>query len=159
MAGIDSTRWIADACIHTDQSYNPTLTLIYLPHLDYNLQRLGPDPEQIGPDLQALDHEVGRLLDHYGPQEVQMVILSEYGITPVSQPVHLNRMLRKNGLIAIREERGLELLDAGASEAFAVADHQVAHIYVKDRDRIGEVRDLVGGHPGSGTGPGRCFQT
>lgn len=148
MAGIASTRWIADACIYTDQAHNPTLTLIYLPHLDYNLQRVGPDPGQIGPDLQALDREVGRLLDHYSRQDVRIVILSEYGITPVSQPVHLNRMLRKNGLIAIREERGLELLDAGASEAFAVADHQVAHIYVKDKGRIGEVRDLLAATPG-----------
>ncbi len=148
MAGIDSTRWITDACIHTDKTYNPTLTLIYLPHLDYNLQRLGPDPEQVGPDLRALDQEVGRLLDHYGQQDVQMVILSEYGITPVSQPVHLNRVLRNHGLIAIREERGLELLDAGASEAFAVADHQVAHVYVKNKERIREVRDLIASTPG-----------
>ncbi len=75
-------------------------------------------------------------------------MLSEYGVSDVNQPVHLNRVLRKHNLIALREERGLELLDAGASEAFAVADHQVAHIYVKDKSRIQEVKQLVAEVPG-----------
>jgi predicted AlkP superfamily pyrophosphatase or phosphodiesterase len=72
-----------------------------------------------------------------------VIVLSEYGITPVARPVHINRVLRRNGLIAIREELGLELLDAGASDAFAVADHQVAHVYVRDPRRMGEVRALL----------------
>ena len=67
---------------------------------------------------------------------------------PVSRPVHLNRVLRAHGLLALRVERGLELLDAGASEAFAVADHQVAHVYVKDSARIAEVRAILEGVPG-----------
>jgi len=75
-------------------------------------------------------------------------VLSEYGITPVSQPVHLNRVLRQHGLIAVREELGRELLDAGASAAFAVADHQIAHIYVNDPARLAEVRALVAAQPG-----------
>ncbi|MBC2840218.1 alkaline phosphatase family protein [Robiginitalea sp. SC105] len=148
MAGIESTRWITDAAIHTDRTYDPTLTLIYLPHLDYNMQRLGPDLARLEPDLRALDAEVGRLLDHYVPQGAQVVILSEYGITAVSRPVHLNRVLRNKGLLAIRVERGLELLDAGASEAFAVADHQVAHIYVRNPARLQEVRELIAAVPG-----------
>ena len=44
-ASIASTRWIAEASKIVEEKFNPTLTLIYLPHLDYNLQRLGPgDP-------------------------------------------------------------------------------------------------------------------
>ena len=67
-------------------------------------------------------------------------MLSEYGIREVTTPVHLNRVLRQRGLIVVREELGLELLDAGASAAFAVADHQVAHVYVNDPSRFDEVR-------------------
>ena len=42
-ADITSTKWIADATLHVMATRNPTLTFCYLPHLDYNLQRLGPD--------------------------------------------------------------------------------------------------------------------
>jgi predicted AlkP superfamily pyrophosphatase or phosphodiesterase len=72
-----------------------------------------------------------------------VVILSEYGITNVSRPVHLNRVLRQAGHLAIRVERGLELLDAGASAAFAVADHQVAHVYVKQKEAIPQIKALL----------------
>lgn len=73
----------------------------------------------------------------------QVIVLSEYGITPVSQPVHLNRLLRQRGLLAVREELGRELLDAGASRAFAVADHQIAHVYTNDPACLEDVRDLL----------------
>jgi predicted AlkP superfamily pyrophosphatase or phosphodiesterase len=71
------------------------------------------------------------------------MLLSEYGITEVNNPVHLNRLFRDRGWIAIREELGLELLDCGASRVFAVADHQVAHVYVNDRSLLNEVRSLI----------------
>ena len=71
------------------------------------------------------------------------LIVSEYGITPVTDAVHINRCLREAGLIQVRVEMGREVLDPGASSAFALADHQVAHIYVRDPQRIGEVKALV----------------
>jgi predicted AlkP superfamily pyrophosphatase or phosphodiesterase len=145
---IKSSQWIADASIETDKLYDPTLTLIYLPHLDYNIQRLGPNDPQIGKDLQEVDGVCKQLIKHYEGRGAQVVVLSEYGITEVSQPVHLNRVLRKHGYIAVREERGLELLDPGASQAFAVADHQVAHIYVNDLSKLNEVRRLLEQVPG-----------
>lgn len=70
-------------------------------------------------------------------------MLSEYGIAPVNQPIHVNRLFRQHGLLQIRVERGLELLDAGASKAFAVADHQVAHVYINDASVMGEVKRLL----------------
>ena len=76
------------------------------------------------------------------------MILSEYGIRDVSRPVHINRALREHGLIAVREELGHELLDAGASTAFAVADHQVAHVYVNNPARLTAVRTIVESLPG-----------
>ena len=140
---IKSSQWIADASVITDQKYNPTLTLVYLPHLDYNLQRYGHDFSKISKDLNEIDAVVKQLVEYYSEQECTIVLLSEYGITDVSRPVHLNRVLRKRGYLAIREERGLELLDAGASKAFAVADHQVAHIYLNDPSIKEEIVELL----------------
>ncbi len=146
LADITSTRWIADATLHTMQTRDPTLTLTYLPHLDYNLQRIGPDPgdARIQADLQALDGVCGRLIDAAAASGRQVVVVSEYGITAVDDAVHINRELRKAGLIQVRpEELGREVLDPGASAAFAVADHQVAHVYVNDPARSGTVRALL----------------
>lgn len=142
-ANIKSSQWIADASILTDRWHNPNLTLIYLPHLDYCLQKFGHDYTKIAPELRAIDGLVKQLVEYYEQQNSEIIILSEYGITNVSRPVHINRLLREHGLINVRVERGLELLDAGASKAFAVADHQIAHIYLNDRSVAKQVRDLV----------------
>ena len=147
-ASIRCSQWIADAAKLVEQKHNPTLTLIYLPHLDYNLQRVGTTGPVVQADLAAIDRVCGDLIAFYEGRGAQVVVLSEYGLTDVSTPVHPNRRLREHGLIAIREEQGLELLDPGASAAFAVADHQVAHVYVNDRSRMDEVRRLLEGLPG-----------
>src|SRR6185503_20729629 len=131
---VAATDWIAKAAMEVEQAYDPTLTLVYLPHLDYVLQRVGPDlrdPRVIA-DLRQLDEVCGTLIEYFQLRRASVIVLSEYGITPVSRPVHLNRVLREKGLLAVREELGHELLDAGASKAFAVADHQVAHVYVNE---------------------------
>ncbi|GAB3204021.1 putative AlkP superfamily pyrophosphatase or phosphodiesterase [Pontibacter aydingkolensis] len=140
---IKSSKWIADASKITDDLYNPTLTLIYLPHLDYNLQRLGPSDPRIAKDLQEVDAVVGDLITFYEAKGAQVMVLSEYGITDVNQPVHLNRVLREHGYIEVREERGTELLDTAMSTAFALADHQVAHVYIHEKSKIAEVKALL----------------
>ncbi|MBD2356998.1 alkaline phosphatase family protein [Tolypothrix sp. FACHB-123] len=140
---IVSSEWIANSAKWIEERYKPTLTLIYLPHLDYCLQKFGQDKQQIQKDLQEIDAVCGDLINYYQARNTQVIILSEYGITPVSQAVDLNRVLRNNGLIAVREELGRELLDPGASIAFAVADHQIAHVYVNDAAYIPKVRDLL----------------
>lgn len=140
---IESTQWIADAAIKVDQGYDPTLSLVYLPHLDYALQKYGPDNSRILADVAELDAVVGKLIDHFGHRGASIIILSEYGIEKVSQPVHLNRILREKNLLAVRDELGHELLDAGESAAFAVADHQVAHIYINDHQRTDEIKQLI----------------
>jgi predicted AlkP superfamily pyrophosphatase or phosphodiesterase len=147
-AGIKSTEWIARCARHVYDTRKPTLTLVYLPHLDYDLQRLGPGHPLIPAQLRAVDAVAGELIEHVERDGARVIVLSEYGITPVTGGVHLNRALRRAGLIEVREELGLEKLDAGASEAFAVVDHQVAHVYVKRRERIEEVRALVAGLDG-----------
>ena len=141
-----STDWIARATLHAMQTRNPTLALCYLPHLDYNLQRLGPDlaHPRLQQDLRELDAACGTLIDYAAASGREVIVVSEYGITPVTDAVHINRALREAGMIRVRpEEHGREILDAGASAAFAVADHQVAHVYVNDRGRLHEVRALL----------------
>ncbi|HEY8915598.1 MAG TPA: alkaline phosphatase family protein [Chitinophaga sp.] len=147
-ANIKSTQWIADASQVTDNLYDPTLTLIYLPHLDYCLQKFGPDESKISKELQEIDNVCKQLVTFYEKKGAQVILLSEYGINPVNNPVHLNRILRQEGLLQIREERGLELLDPGASKAFAVADHQIAHIYINDLASAKKVRNIIENVPG-----------
>src|SRR5581483_2707780 len=116
---------------------------IYLPRLDYNLQRLGPRHPAIRSDLLEIDAVCGDLIRHYEGCGAGVIVLSEYGIAPVSRPVNINRILREAGLVAVREELGRELLDPGASAAFAVADHQIAHVYINDPAQSGKVRRIL----------------
>ena len=140
-ANIRSSQWIADASIEVWKSYEPSLMLTYLPHLDYNLQRLGPDDPHIKDDIRLVDQEAGKLIRAAQGVDVYIVVLSEYGITPVRRPVHLNRVLREYGWLSVRRELpGWETLDCGASRAFAVADHQLAHVYVRRASDIADVK-------------------
>jgi predicted AlkP superfamily pyrophosphatase or phosphodiesterase len=179
-AGVDTpqgsadgvSKWIAESAKWIEKESHPTLSLIYLPHLDYNLQRYGAfvgdevtsltsrnkdkiEPPHVGSykinpaihrDLHEIDSIVGGLIDFFQKQMVQVVLLSEYGITNVNQPIHLNRLFRTAGWLTIKNELGLEVLDCGASKVFAVADHQIAHIYLNSDSEPGlekKVRALL----------------
>ena len=145
---IASSRWIADSAKHVLAANDPTLTLVYLPHLDYGLQRLGPDHPAIAKDVEEIDTVVGDLIDIAKAQGRRVIVLSEYGIVPVNRPVHINRALREAGLLAVREEEGGEILDIPRCRAFALADHQVAHVYVRDPDDIPKAREAIERLPG-----------
>ena len=150
MADITSSQWIGDATRHVMETRDPTLTLCYLPHLDYNLQRLGPDLShpRLTKDLEEIDGVCGELIEAAERGGRDVVIVSEYGITPVTDAVHINRALRRAGHIQVKVEMGREQLDAGASAAFALADHQIAHVYVQDPARVGQVKALIEGLDG-----------
>lgn len=145
---INSSRWIAEAAKRVEAQHSPDLSLVYVPHLDYVLQREGLDGASVGRDLAELDALCADLIGYLEGRGVQVVALSEYAIAPVSRPVHPNRVLRRAGLLAVRDELGRELMDAGASAAFAMADHQVAHIYVQDPARLDEARAVLQAEPG-----------
>ena len=234
-AGIDTpqgsadavSRWIAESAKWIEKRHSPTLSLIYLPHLDYNLQRHGPyvaadvrrrtsessqtsdaglsnpvqgisdrsqsfplspgDLSRLGSgernpaegggprgpsererashwagvrasvntnppsapnpaihrDLREIDSIVGGLIDFFQKQMVQVILLSEYGITNASNPIYLNQLFREANWLTVRDEMGLEILDTGASRVFAVVDHQIAHIYLNDRSLESKVRSLL----------------
>src|SRR5437588_10114677 len=128
-----ASRWIAESAKWIERKFRPSLNLVYLPQLDYNLQRLGPGHKEIATDDRRIDNIAGDLIEFFEKESVQVVLLSEYGISAVETTVHLNRLFRKQDWLAVKEELGRELLDCGASRVFAVADHQITHIYLNDR--------------------------
>jgi predicted AlkP superfamily pyrophosphatase or phosphodiesterase len=140
-AAIVSSEWIAKAAMAVEESFRPTLNLVYLPHLDYVLQRVGPQGEVAG-DLAAIDGLCGRLLDFFRDRGCRVVVLSEYGITPVTRAVHPNRVLRRAGYLALKVDLGREYLDPAPCRAFAVADHQIAHVYIKNPADTPAVKSL-----------------
>lgn len=147
-AGIASSEWIAASARWVEEKHKPTLSLVYLPHLDYPLQKLGPDHPGIPAELAAIDRVVTDLIDFYESRGVRVLVLSEYGISSVSRPIHLNRLFRAKGWLQLKNELGRETLECGQSRAFAIADHQVAHVYVNDPTILEEVRTLLKETPG-----------
>jgi len=137
------SRWISESAIWLENQHSPTLSLVYLPHLDYNLQRFGPKDSSISADLRLVDGIIHDLIKFYENRGVQPILLSEYGITEVNRAIHINRTFREAGWITLRDELGSEILDPGASQAFAVADHQVAHVYVNNKSILPEVRRRI----------------
>lgn len=147
-AGIASSRWIAEASRRVLAVDRPDLMLVYLPHLDYDHQRFGPGGPQAARAAAELDEVVAPLLDSCAAAGATVVVLSEYGIVPVSRPVDVNRALRRAGLLEVHEQAGMEYLDPWTSRAFAVADHQVAHVYVRDPADVDTARQVLAGLPG-----------
>lgn len=143
MAGLDASGWIARSARWIEERQRPDLALVYLPHLDYDLQRFGPDDPRLPAQYRAIDAVVGELMAFYRERGVRPVVVSEYGITRVRRSIALNRVFRARGWITIKHELGRELLDCGASRAFAIADHQVAHVYVNDASIVNDVRAAI----------------
>jgi len=142
-AGIASSRWITSSALTVIEDHDPDLMLVYLPHLDYDHQRFGPDDPRSIRAVGELDVEVGRLIGTAREKNAHVVVLSEYGIEKATRPVFLNRMLHDKGLLRVQETSHGQLLDCGASRAFAVADHQCAHVYVRDAVDGAAVRGLL----------------
>ena len=148
LAGIASSEWIARSARWIEEKHRPDLSLVYLPHLDYNLQRLGPDDPRLAEDCRAIDRVAGGLIDFYEQRGVRTVVVSEYGITAVRRSIALNRIFRAQGWLTIKDELGRELLDCGASRVFAIADHQIAHVYISEPALLPAVRALLEGTEG-----------
>jgi predicted AlkP superfamily pyrophosphatase or phosphodiesterase len=147
-AGIASSAWICRAAERIMATHDPDLTLVYIPHLDYDLQRYGPSAPEAAAAAAVLDKTLGPLLDAAAARGTTVVALSEYGITDVDRPVDVNRMLRSEGLLRVHTQAGMEYLDPWTSRAFAVADHQIAHVYVRDDNDVSAVAALCAMLPG-----------
>jgi predicted AlkP superfamily pyrophosphatase or phosphodiesterase len=147
-SGLKSSEWIAESARLVDEWHRPTLLMVYLPHLDYDLQRYGTSDPRSTEALRAIDEIVGRLVQTLRERGRRIVVLSEYGLSDVQRPVHLNRVFREHGWLSVRDELGTDAFDPGASAAFAVADHQVAHVHVGDSRLRDAVRRALESTPG-----------
>lgn len=147
-AALKSSEWIIGASRKILREQHPDLLLVYVPHLDYDLQRFGPDAPEATRAAREIDAALKPLLDDARNADATVVALSEYGITPVRRPVDINRLLRREGLLEVYTQAGMEYLDPWVSRAFAVADHQVAHVYVQDSSDLPRVRDMLSSLPG-----------
>ena len=131
-----SSEWIEMATEYVLENEKPNFIFTYIPHLDYSFQRNGTTYKDLKDDLRFVDELVGKLVNKVTSlgilQDTQFIIFSEYGFTDVNSDIPLNSIFRKNDLVAVREIEGLEYLDLEYSNAFAMVDHQVAHIYVKE---------------------------
>ena len=144
-AGLPSSRWIAEATALVMRKQQPQLTLCYLPHLDYDFQRLPiHDPARVA----EVDTCAGTVIDAAEQIGAKVVVVSEYGLISANRPVHINRQLRDAGWLGVRQGPFGEMLMPGESEVFAIADHQLAHVYVRQADRIEEVRKRLEAIPG-----------
>jgi len=142
-ADIAATRWIADCALDVLASEAPELAFVYLPHLDYLLQRGGPQHPDVPLHVEQADVEAGRVVDAARAAGYEVLVVSEYGIGPVSHVEFPNRILREAGLLRVLWQDSVgETLDAGASRAFAVCDHQVAHVHVADPADVARVQAL-----------------
>lgn len=138
---IISSEWIAKAAMAIEERFKPTLNLVYLPHLDYILQKVGPEGA-IKKDLCDIDALCGRLINSFRERGCRVIVLSEYGITSVRSAIHPNRILRDAGYLGLKVDLGREYLDPGQCRAFAVSDHQIAHIYIKSKTEVPAVKEL-----------------
>ena len=154
MANIESTRWILDAALWLIRKHAPNYHWIYIPHLDYAAQKHGPNSPEAKRALRELDQRLGEFADHIAESpigdHVVYLVAGEYALTDVVGAVYPNRNLREAGLLAVRQEAGAEYLDPAASKAFAMVDHQLAHVYVEPADPriIGQVREMFLSVPG-----------
>ena len=144
-AGLPCSDWIAKATALVMRNHKPQVTMTYLPHLDYDFQRF---PEQDPERVAELDACAGQVIEAAEDINAKVVVISEYGLVPVSRPIHINRHLREMGLLRVRSGPFGEMMLPGDSEAFAVSDHQIAHIYVKDISRIDLVAKALQSIPG-----------
>lgn len=154
LANIESTRWILRAALWLANEHGPNYHWIYIPHLDYAAQKFGPNSPQAAAALIELDALLGEFANGIavGPigDDVVYLVAGEYALTDVAGAVYPNRILRGEGLLAVRKEDGAEHIDLPDSKAFAMVDHQLAHVYVRDADPQVMVRccELFDGVPG-----------
>ncbi|MBI3097235.1 MAG: alkaline phosphatase family protein [Planctomycetes bacterium] len=147
LTSIKATQWIGRATAEVLRRHAPNLCLTYLPHLDYNQQRWGPDDPRLAEDCRALDAVLGELLDAAKGAGYESIVLSDYGMTAVRAAVPVNRILREAGFLSVRRVGPQEWLDFAESRAWAMADHQIAHLFVR-REEEAAVGDLLRGTSG-----------
>jgi predicted AlkP superfamily pyrophosphatase or phosphodiesterase len=143
MAGIGASQWIARAAAIVWAKQTPELQWVYVPHLDYDLQRFGPESPQaksaVHDAATALEPLVNGVLESGG----KLVLLSEYAMSAVNSVVQPNLILAEEGLLLTRQTPDGRLIDFDRSSAVVMVDHQVAHVYPKDAEEIQTIHRVL----------------
>ncbi len=150
LTNIKSSDWIIDSAIKAARDFKPQFFYLYITHLDYAAQKTGPNSPEALQAVIDLDVSLGRLIDEFETtdmDEIHWLFASEYVISEVNSVAYPNRILRDAGLLHLVEEEGLENLVPGESAAWALADHQLAHLFVKNSEDIETVANLFRNHP------------
>lgn len=147
-AGLPSTEWIARAAAWHLERDRPDLMFVYLPHLDYDPQRFGPSGSDMPRLMGELDRTIGILIEACEKVGARPWVVSEYGHLDTPHHCLPNMELRKRGMLEVRDGPFGETLDTYQSRAFAVVDHQLAHVYVRDAEDIPKTRELLVNLPG-----------
>lgn len=142
-ASLVSSQWILSAAEYVMQHSDPELLLVYPPYLDYEGARFGPSSPEVARALRAMDAALEPLVRAARAQGRDIMVMSDYGFEDVSQPVFLNRVLRRAGYLTVQDAPNGERLEPGASRAFAVCDNQIAHVYIANPADISAVRSLL----------------
>lgn len=136
LSNIESTRWILRAAAWLNARHSPGVQWIYIPHLDYASQKFGPNSDQAQAALIELDRELAAFVDRIDASrtgvDLAWLVTGEYALTDVTGVAYPNRLLREAGLLKVSEPNGVEMLDFEASTAFAMVDHQFAHVFVRE---------------------------
>ena len=151
LASPKSSQWIADAtcALLADTEKSPDLLFTYLPALDYDLQRFGPNSPQCKKAWTAVSKQLMQLTAAAKHNNYEILIYGDYAITPCEHgAIHPNKALLAAGLLGIREINGMKYLDLYASRAFAVADHETAHIHIADEADIPAAKTALKAMPG-----------
>lgn len=146
LASRKSSEWIVDAvCAVMDMpDIAPDLLLTYLPHLDYDLQRHGPNHSKATRALSRLEGYMETLYDQAQAHGYDVLFVGDYAMQEVDQgALFLNGALRNADLFLTQTVKGMAYPDLFASKAFAMADHEVAHVYVPDSSALERTRAVV----------------
>ncbi len=139
-ASAESTEWILSAAREAVSRFDPDLLWVYVPHLDYVGQADGPSSEEFAEELAVVDGLLEEFLSFLEAtdrwDETAVNVVSEYGFHDVENPIFPNRALREAGLVSVD---GDDDVDLSASDAFALVDHQIAHVYA-DGDALADTK-------------------
>ncbi len=149
LASGKSSAWIIESLDYVMGRERPDLLFGYLPHLDYDLQRHGPEHRKSHAAARSLETFFQQFIDSCALHGYHHVIYGDYEIAPVTRgAVFPNRRLMDAGLLRTRSIRGMLYPDFFHYEAFAMVDHEIAHVYVADPAKVEFVRQTFVGFPG-----------
>ncbi len=148
-ASIKSSEWITNSVQYTIENQKPNLLYAYFPQLDYSAQKNGKSSTQVQEDLQKIDNYIGSIVETTKNagifDQTQFLLLSEYGFNDVNGAIPINRILREKGLLEVRTIKNKEYIDFEFSHAFALVDHQIAHIFLNKngKSKINEIKKIL----------------